>query len=284
MKKRFLTLVLSGILVFSPSIVSFAGQWQQDTTGWFYQNDDGSYLNNGWNWVEGKCYYFTPEGYCLVNTTTPDGYQVDANGAWIIDGVVQTQTDSTQPSVDQQQNSVQIDTLLFAPPAGYSLIASDGNIYAFEDQSGSVLTVISSYPATLPTDPAQQEQLLDSRILTFGTPLSKTVKEYNSGAWYYYTFPAETKSNVQMNTIACTRIQGDRLQLVTITAFNQLSESGVDDIMNPTRPSAPSGNVVLRGHLAYTYKTTLYCLISLYQTLISKSSNSFDLNRNITYC
>lgn len=90
-KKQLATLGLAVILASSMSMTSFAGQWQQDTTGWWYQNDDGSYFNGGWQWIEGKCYYFTPEGYCLINTTTPDGYTVDGSGAWIVNGAVQKQ-------------------------------------------------------------------------------------------------------------------------------------------------------------------------------------------------
>ena len=71
-------------------------------TGWFTDTDgsryylhpvaDGTrgYMYTGWNQIEGKWYYFTetkteanPVGSLKVNTTTPDGYQVDANGIWV---------------------------------------------------------------------------------------------------------------------------------------------------------------------------------------------------------
>lgn len=68
-----------------------AGEWKAAPSGWWYQKDDGSYFANGWQWIDGRCYYFDPNGYCLVNTITPDGYFVDGNGAWIVNGVVQTQ-------------------------------------------------------------------------------------------------------------------------------------------------------------------------------------------------
>lgn len=90
----------------SMSMTIYAGQWKQDTTGWWYQNDDGSYFNNGWQWIDGKCYYFTSEGYCLINTTTPDGYTVDGSGAWTVNGVVQTKNEeTTQADISSGYNS-----------------------------------------------------------------------------------------------------------------------------------------------------------------------------------
>ena len=44
----------------------------------------------GWQWIGGYCYYFAPDGKMLKNVTTPDGYTVDENGAWTVNGVVQT--------------------------------------------------------------------------------------------------------------------------------------------------------------------------------------------------
>lgn len=91
MKIKINTLLMAAAFAASMSMTAFAGTWQQDTNGWWYQNDNGSYLNNGWCWIDGRCYYFMPDGYCLTDTTTPDGYTVNTNGAWTINGVVQIQ-------------------------------------------------------------------------------------------------------------------------------------------------------------------------------------------------
>lgn len=57
--------------------------WQQDTTGWWYRNADGSYPVNTWKEINGGHYYFGSDGYMLYDTITPDGYWVGSDGAWI---------------------------------------------------------------------------------------------------------------------------------------------------------------------------------------------------------
>ena len=94
--RKFIILLTAILISMVASFTSFAGDWKQDEAGWWYDNGDSTFAKDGWNWIDGKCYYFTTDGYCLINTTTPDGYTVDENGAWIIDGVVQTQETSVQ--------------------------------------------------------------------------------------------------------------------------------------------------------------------------------------------
>lgn len=55
-------------------------EWKQSNAGWWYEIDDGSYVKDGWKQIEGQWYFFDKEGYCLMNTLTPDGYWVDENG------------------------------------------------------------------------------------------------------------------------------------------------------------------------------------------------------------
>lgn len=70
-------------------------------TGWFkypmdgnwyylhpYADGDQGYMYTGWHQIDGVWYYFNEtsdgtKGRMYANETTPDGYSVDANGAWI---------------------------------------------------------------------------------------------------------------------------------------------------------------------------------------------------------
>ena len=41
------------------------------------------HTHNEWEIINGIWYYFDENGYMLADTTTPDGYYVDVNGAWV---------------------------------------------------------------------------------------------------------------------------------------------------------------------------------------------------------
>ena len=75
-------------------------------TGWIevngskyylFPNSDGwkGRMLTGWQWIDGNCYYLDPqeqnEGALYRNTTTPDGFTVDSEGRWVVNGAVQKQ-------------------------------------------------------------------------------------------------------------------------------------------------------------------------------------------------
>jgi glucan-binding YG repeat protein len=58
---------------------------------WYYMNPNAGgpkgAMMTGWQWVNGKCYYLYeqtggPKGACAISTTI-NGWQVGADGAWI---------------------------------------------------------------------------------------------------------------------------------------------------------------------------------------------------------
>ena len=75
-------------------------------TGWvevngskyyLFPNSDGwkGRMLTGWQWIDGNCYYLDPqgqnEGALYRNSTTPDGFTVDSEGRWVVNGAVQQQ-------------------------------------------------------------------------------------------------------------------------------------------------------------------------------------------------
>ena len=99
--KRLLTITIAVVVTMSTSLTAFAAAgWQKNDVGWWYvTNDLGTvWYANTWQWIDGngdgvaECYYFDADGYMLANTTTPDGYTVNADGAWTENGVVQVKS------------------------------------------------------------------------------------------------------------------------------------------------------------------------------------------------
>ena len=112
--KKIVALIGMAVLTASMSMTAFAGEWKQDSTGWWWQKDDGSSPVNQWQWIDGnndgiaECYYFDTNGYMLFNTTTPDGYEVNSNGNWVINSIVQIQHSEN----NQNKNKEYINPLL----------------------------------------------------------------------------------------------------------------------------------------------------------------------------
>lgn len=105
MKKTLYILTAIMLITMMTSFTVWAGKWRMGDGKWWYDNENGTYLVNGWHWVDGngdgmaECYFFDENGWILTNSMTPDGYQVDANGAWNINGIVQI-----KPVVEVKRN------------------------------------------------------------------------------------------------------------------------------------------------------------------------------------
>lgn len=113
MKKTWKSIIFAAALSLSLSISAAAGSWQSDAAGTWYQNDDGSYPTSCWQWIDenydgiAESYCFNDKGYLYISTTTPDGYTVNENGAWTVNGVVQTQViPQTQDPLQPQEQTL----------------------------------------------------------------------------------------------------------------------------------------------------------------------------------
>ena len=74
--------VLSNMYLYSKGALY---QWKSNSKGWWVDKKSGGYLTNAWfqSPVSGLWYYMGSDGYMLTNTTTPDGYRVNASGVWV---------------------------------------------------------------------------------------------------------------------------------------------------------------------------------------------------------
>ena len=131
MKNKFFTFLLISAFCFvlssAPALPSSAGTWILNDTGWWYEFEDGTWPAGTWLWIDGnrdglaECYYFKDDGYLLTDGKAPDGSNVNADGAWVDQGIViRRQSDSARKS-----RSIYED-LPFIPDGRYT--ASDGRI------------------------------------------------------------------------------------------------------------------------------------------------------------
>lgn len=102
--KLLVTAVLTSAIF---SVTALAAGWSsghgENSGRWWYDLGNGNYYAGSqagpsWQWLDGnqdgtaECYAFDAEGWMYADTTTPDGYVVNADGAWTENGVVQTQS------------------------------------------------------------------------------------------------------------------------------------------------------------------------------------------------
>ena len=66
------------------------GQWKQNSTGWWWENADGSYPVSAWKQIGGSWYYFDANGYMTTGWQQINGnwYYMDASGAMMTDTYV----------------------------------------------------------------------------------------------------------------------------------------------------------------------------------------------------
>lgn len=218
MRKR--VLVLAALALSSMmSISAYAGEWKQDNTGWWYQNDDGSYPTNTWQEIDGKQYYFGNDGYMFHDTTTPDGYQVGSDGAWIQDNNTTSENKSDGEAFTNLVYPVDV------IDGGFT-VNSVGGIspgIAFRNNSGKTIEYISfemtpynrvgdpvkctirDYSTTTckATGPYEPDEGVGSAIysLTSGLVL---IYDRNTDAPYYYTSLTHEKAYLSKKAYAKT--------------------------------------------------------------------------------
>lgn len=111
-KRLFLASLTTGLLSLSAAFPAMAGSWKNgagdNAARWWYDNGDNTWAANGWRWIDGnqdgvsECYYFDAEGWLLTSTTTPDGYTVNTDGAWTVNGIAQSRQTAASNEFDNE--------------------------------------------------------------------------------------------------------------------------------------------------------------------------------------
>lgn len=93
--------------VYTSDVIQSMGNWENTDDVWRFRLKDGNFLK--YSWIQDKddvnnYYFLNSDGVMLTNTTTPDGYVVDATGIWTYNQKeIQKQLDeikNTEPNTD----------------------------------------------------------------------------------------------------------------------------------------------------------------------------------------
>lgn len=118
--RKAMAAAIAAMMTMAMSFQAMAGEWKQNEIGWWWQEEDGSYPVNSWQWLDGnkdgisECYYFNEAGYLLTDTVTPDHYQVNRDGAWTEDGIVRTKEETAAKSSGMWGDNITVEVKKFA--------------------------------------------------------------------------------------------------------------------------------------------------------------------------
>lgn len=110
MSRRILAAVLSAGMTFCLVSTAFAGTWKANSSGWWYEEDNGTRPAGEWKWIDGdgdgyaECYYFDADGY-VVHNREINGFSVNENGHWVAGNKVQLERVSAASGSGQSQGA-----------------------------------------------------------------------------------------------------------------------------------------------------------------------------------
>ena len=249
-------IALSAVL--PAGLKAYAGEWRQDETGFWYQEDDGSYPINSWKWIDGngdgiaECYFFDRSGYLAVNTTTPDGYTVDENGAWVLDGVVQTRSAEEAASLPETAGGSG-PSRVTAPEEGKTEASG-------AEASGTAVTGSLN---------------IGGLVVSYGPPLTQVVKEDDYSYSLYsadglqqvgiiVSEPMDAEEQAQMDFYEAIgydwRAQLENMLALTFYSFlDSLSPEAEVSVSTPAYPSGTWHKMSMTGHMENSYYDFTHC-------------------------
>lgn len=184
MKKKLLSItVITAALAISASMTAFAG-WVQDTNGWAYQNDDGSWRGAGWftDPTDGGIYYLDPDGYMMTDTHV-EGFRLGADGRRI---------EKTEEEIQKEAERKQREAS--RPSPSKELAAADLAAQAAKNSNVAVSTTRISYQA-------EMKKMMDTIFIdarkTLDNSINGSTTEDNLETTYRYSLNGR-------NSIVCS--------------------------------------------------------------------------------
>lgn len=156
-KRRIMTAMFTAALTLSLPLTAMAGEWKRNDTGWWWLEDDNTYPTSCWQWLDGnqdgiaECYYFDAAGYLMTGTTTPDGYTVNADGAWTEAGNVQTKEEAAEESASMWgSGTITVEAKLFTD-----------NMYVLDEPRTRAYLIVGEDKALLIDTLMEDDHVLD---------------------------------------------------------------------------------------------------------------------------
>lgn len=151
---------------------AYAGTWKNTSAGCQYQKDDGNYATAEWITENGTSYYLNQNGIMAVNTTTPDGYLVAADGSWVTEqqslgGYVRTPYDNRPYYYD---------------PEWQVYIFDDNTDYAWVNDTRVLAAVRGIIPAS---ELSEKNQVVYEEVCRFLTGFDYGASDYEKATRIY---------------------------------------------------------------------------------------------------
>ena len=159
------------VTLLAQTVLAGDWKWNREKEKWWYLDDQNTYPVNGWEWIDGKCYRFDEEGYLYVDTVTPEGLTVNANGEWTVNGVVQ-EMETVLKENPPKQETVVVETAAETQPA-----ATEPETKAAETTAAETLPAVETEPETKPAETTAAETLPAAETTAAETQPAETAAE-----------------------------------------------------------------------------------------------------------
>lgn len=259
MKKQILAMSLSAVMALMMAAPASAAAWKVDSEGrWRYdvlgRGTEESYMKGQWAWIDGdhnglaQCYYLDSNGYLAQNTVI-DGWTVDQNGMWTVDGVVQERAVGNTSASSVEIGANETVRELTAAPAEMNY----GSVGAGADVNGGlhwdnavILNGSVSHAASAVYDLSGNQTKMS---LTFAPVAGQegnattgriSVTGITTGNSIYISEKLTTKAPAVTVTFACPREKQVRISVLRGFDFALKSVSVVEPVV--AQPSAPDPN------------------------------------------
>lgn len=224
---------------------AFAGEWHQDMNGWWYETDDGSYYRNGWEWIDGdqdgwaECYYFNNQGYVAMRTRQVDGWEINEDGAWTVDGEVQKKYVPV-PAMENDPAAEEVYRAAYAKNEALTSADVDASYVMSMEMEGMTLDIGMDMNMKMKGLPDNIEYVASGTMDLLGAEIPMTMF-YTDGYMYTDTMGQKTKQPMEaMEAVAQANstMSGVEVDLSAMRGMRMHTENGNTVISYTMDPSA----------------------------------------------